>query len=98
VLLPERHQVGHLEDLQPTLTQVLALSIEQMPEWAAQGVVAEGLAQLMVLQSVHEVRHRAAWTLGQELKSPPERGPLRRRRRNGLQVSQNLHPLLGPSS
>src|SRR5437867_1433597 len=86
MLLPECHQVGHLEDLEPALTKVLALSIEQMPEWSAQGVVGEGLAQLLVLQSVHEVRHRAARTLGQELESPPERSPLRRRRRNALKV------------
>src|SRR5438445_11775886 len=85
MLLPERHQVGHLEDLEPALTKVLALSIEQMPEWAAQGVVGEGLSELLVLQGVHEIRHRAARALGQELKGPPESGALRRRRRNALQ-------------
>src|SRR3989442_7327211 len=75
MLLAERHQVGHLEDLEPALTQVLGLSIEQMPEWAAQGVVGEGLAQLLVLQGVHEIRHRAARTLGDKLTRPPERSP-----------------------
>src|SRR5947209_8472967 len=50
MFLPKRHQVGHLEDLEPALTQALGLSIEQVPEWAAQSVVGEALPQLHVLQ------------------------------------------------
>src|SRR3989442_10820972 len=69
-----------------------------MPEWTAQGVVGEGLPQLLVLQGMHEVRHRAARALGEELQSPPDRGPLRRRRRNAPQAEQSLDPLLGPST
>ena len=33
MLLPERHQVGHFEDLEPPLTQVVRLSVEKMSEW-----------------------------------------------------------------
>src|SRR5437867_13184375 len=76
----------------------ICLSIEQVPEWAAQSVVGEGLPQLLVLQGVHEVRHRAARALGEELESPPDRGPLRRRRSHALQVEQSLDPLLGPAT
>jgi hypothetical protein len=98
MLLPERHQVGHLEDLQAPLAQTFGLSVEQMSKRAAQGVVDHGLPQALVLQGMHEVRHRAARALGQELESPPQGSPLRRRRGDALEVEQDLEPLLGPST
>src|SRR5207249_11654022 len=98
VLLPEGHQVGHLDDLETALAQVFILGVEKMPEWPAQGIVREGLPQLLVLQRVHEVCHRATRALGQEFEGPPKGGPLRRRRGEALQVEQDLEPLLGPSA
>src|SRR3989442_7022722 len=64
MLLSERHQVGHLEDLEPPLAQVVSLSVEKMSQWSAQRVVGESLTQILILQGVHEVRHRAARAFG----------------------------------
>src|SRR3989454_665215 len=50
MFLPKRHQVGHLEDLEPALTQVLGLSIEQVPEWAAQSVVGEHVRGVVLIE------------------------------------------------
>jgi len=47
---------------------------------------------------VDQVGHRAARALGQELEGAPERRALRGRRRDALQVEQDLDPLLGPSA
>ena len=69
-----------------------------MPEWPAQRVVGKSLAQILILERVHEVGHRTARALGQQLECAPERGALCWGRRDALQVEENLHPLLGPST
>jgi len=98
MLLPECHQMRHLEDLEPALAQVVGLSVEEMPEWPAQRVVGKSLPQILILQRVHEVGHRASRALGQQLECAPERGALCGCRRDALQVEKHLEPLLGPST
>ena len=80
------------------LAEVFVLSVEQMPEWPAQRVVGKSLAQILILERVHEVGHRTARALGQQLECAPERGALCWGRRDALQVEENLDPLLGPST
>ena len=96
ILLPQRHQVAHLEDLEAAAAQTVDRRVQETAQAPRQGVVVQAVPELVILERVHEVGQRAGRALPEELQGPVERLALPRGDADPLEGQGGLEPLLRP--